>query len=113
MSINLEKLIESTGGNEDRIKLYLETYVEGVNEQLPNLTMAIEKSDYPNIRTIMHSLKPLFTILGFDEIWQKANEIETNVDLNQQIESIKGDASIVLKMLKNSVTEIKENYEIG
>lgn len=108
MSINLEKLIESTGGNEDRIKLYLETYVEGVNEQMPNLIEAIQELDYPKIRTVMHSLKPLFTILGFDELWKKANEIEINVDLNQNLESIEGQSKLVELLLQDSLKAIKE-----
>ena len=106
MSFNLDKLTELTGGNEARIKLYLETYLEGTNEQLPLLRSAIESSDLHQIRTVMHTLKPLFTIIGFNDLWEKANEIETKVDLNQQLEGIPDLSKMVEQMIQDSIESI-------
>lgn len=83
-----EKLREMTGGDPSRMKLYLETYSTALEENLPKLALAIETNDHNAIRTVAHTIKPLFTIMGLTELWEKANTIETNIDSRTDLDSI-------------------------
>ena len=76
----LDKLKEMTGGDEQRLKTYISIYLEVMPEYCERLEKAIKETDIGHIRDIVHSSKPLLPILGLDQIYNLADNLESQID---------------------------------
>ena len=104
----LDKLRTLTNGNPTRMKMYVELYLEAIDENLPMLKKANEIGDKKAIRTVAHTLKPLFTTVGFQSLWELANTIETNIDLAQDLEKVGELSSELYEQLVTSRKEVAQ-----
>ena len=98
----LDKLKEMTGGDEQRMQLYLETYHEGVEEFINGLSAAYDLQDHGIARDIAHGAKPLFTVMGFDHLWQLANQIEVTDP---------SETDVINKGIKDLVREMRRSLD--
>ena len=83
-----DPLNDLTRGDQSRNQLYQELYNEALAENLPKLRYAIESSNHAEIRTVVHTLKPLFKIIGKDKLWEQANRIEVSIDTEADLDLI-------------------------
>ncbi len=90
-----------------RMNLYIETYREAMVENIQPMKWAIESNDLKKIRTIVHTMKPLYRIMGFDELWTRANEIEIDIDKSQNREAISAKALELVALMSASIKNLK------
>ncbi|NQV51712.1 MAG: hypothetical protein HQ500_00935 [Flavobacteriales bacterium] len=103
----LDKLKEMTGGDEKRMALYLSTYQSAAEDQILSMSMALEDSNYPEIRIIVHSAKPILKVLGLDELWECANEIEVSIDTNIGLELLTENCEEFLSLTQDALNEVR------
>jgi HPt (histidine-containing phosphotransfer) domain-containing protein len=102
----LDKLKEMTGGDEKRMALYLSTYKNAAEDQILSMSMALEDSNYNEIRIIVHSAKPLLKLLGLDELWECANDIEVSIDTDIGLELLLENCEDFLSLTQDALNKI-------
>lgn len=103
----LDKLRKMTNGNEARMTLYISTYKEATTGNIDALEAYLQTGNFKEIRTIAHGAKPLFTIMGFNELWSKANDIETSIDTGSQPETLLPKVSELIDLMTSSLRAIE------
>jgi HPt (histidine-containing phosphotransfer) domain-containing protein len=103
----LTKLKELTGGNESRMRVYIDMYKSSVAEFEKDLRAGIETNDLLTIRITIHTAKPIFTLFELSELWTLANEIESNIDLKQNLDAVPTQATALLAMMKKNLKELE------
>lgn len=93
-----DKLKKMTGGDEGRMKMYVNIFKEASTKNIEGLSAAYDLQDHGIAKEIAHSAKPLFTIIGLDHLWELANQIEIT-ELNE--------TDILNKGIKNLVKELQ------
>lgn len=73
---NLDYLKGITRGDENSVNKLVEVFVTEINEELARLSIAIEKTNYPEISNISHKMKSAFAILGIQTLEPIVNEME-------------------------------------
>lgn len=101
----LNKLKEITKGDEKRMALYVETYIERMTESLSLLKEAVENEDYQEVESIAKEAKSLFEHMGFDELWKMANHVEKSVKKRGRHEIIQEHAAFL-------ITDIQESLDL-
>lgn len=56
-----------TGGKEDKMKKYINMFLDNAPRLLKNMDEALESSDFPSLKIAAHSLKPQLTYMGVKE----------------------------------------------
>ena len=105
----LDKLEKMTGGDRDRMKMLIQTYMEGITEYISLLSEAIESDNLLEIRKAVHISKPLFTIMGFTEVWNLANEIEESIDQREGIEFVLSRSKLLLGEMRKSLDSMENS----
>ena len=103
----LDKLKKMTGGDEQRMTMYINTYTDGITEYIALLSEAISNNNIPDIRTATHTSKPLFTIMGFQELWNLANVIEQSIDLQKELELVLERSKHFLSDMEKSLVDLQ------
>lgn len=103
----LDKLEKMTNGNEARMLLYISTYKEASIHNIDSLEASLRTGDLAKIRTIVHSAKPLFTIMGFDELWTRANDIEVAIDTHSLPDALSPKVSRLIHLMNSSLRAIE------
>ena len=87
--MNLKRLKEQTGADEERLQLYISLF----NEMLPQYVVSIKKGlnegDTSLIHDAVHSSKTLLQTLGFDKLYGTAEEIEQLIKSKETYNSVK------------------------
>ena len=105
----LDKLREMTGGDEERIKLYISTFLEEVPEYCALLDEAIKSKDFEKIRYIAHISKPLLTMMGFDNLHKLADDVETDIRNDAESDQIINRSQSLLAQMNETVESLSEN----
>ena len=103
----LDKLREMTGGDDERMKMYLSLYLESMPEYCKQLKSSIDNSDFNGIQNAAHSSKPLLSTLGLDELYQSATQLETNIREKNSGANILQSATDLLHSVETSISEIR------
>ncbi len=102
----LDNLERMTGGDKERMQLYLSTFKEGIGEYIKLLKVAIADKNIENISYTIHVSKPLFTLVGLKKLYDRACEIENSIDSNKDISEITEKASSLLSKMEISLENI-------
>lgn len=83
---NLDYLKRVSGNNEEFIREMIQTFVTSLPQTTDGMTEAVAKGDWDALSRIAHQVKPSFTLMGLDQLREKASLIEeqskTRTDLN-------------------------------
>ncbi|GEM_PF-4928328 len=101
-----DKLRQMTNGDETRMAVYISMYKEATTHNISALANALREENFAEIRIIVHSAKPLFTVMGFEDLWTLANEIETCSDSRSAMESCKSKVEQLMDQLSDSLQAI-------
>lgn len=104
----LDKLREMTGGDEERIKVYVALYLESMPEYCKQLKTSIDSCDFNGIQKAAHSIKPLLSTMGLDELYQSATQLETNILEKNSGANILQSAVDLLHSLETSISETRK-----
>lgn len=96
---NLNFLWEFCGGDETRMRKYIDMYLNSVPNDIQRIEAAHKSGDYKTLKTVMHSMKPHFNFMGMQATRAKADQVEeliTNGNHNTEkldllVRSIVGD----------------------
>ncbi len=102
----LDKLREMTGGDEDRMKVYVTTFMGEFPSYIEKLEAAIAENDRDGIRYVAHICKPLLSMMGFDELNIQADEIEKKIRSGEGNNAV-DEAKDLLAELNRAVEEIR------
>lgn len=105
----LDKLRELTNGDPTRMQLYMETYREAVQENMEPLQHAINVSNLAEVRTRVHALKPLYRIMGLDELWDISNLIEVAIDTQEGIDKVPGLLAKVIPLMQSTLDQLNQH----
>lgn len=86
-TVNLNYLNEFAEGDQERVKKYVDMFLNKVPLQIQALNDALQRSDYDKIRITSHSMKPQLRFVGVQEGLEIAEHIEQlaadKIELNQ------------------------------
>lgn len=91
----LDKLKEMTGGDEARIRIYIDLYKGTLPEHSKTIQRSIDEKNLEELRQAVHSCKTLFSTMGLDELHQMAAEIEAEIKNNPVNMAIYGRAELL------------------
>lgn len=103
----LDKLREMTGGDEERLKMYVSLYLESMPEYCDLMEKAITEGDLEQIKYSAHASKPLFSTLGFDRLYNEADSIEIDIRGKGEHKSIIQKAEALLTSMKETISLLK------
>lgn len=86
--MNLKKLKEQTGADEERLQFYISLFNEMLPQYVSSLNKGINEADLSTILDIVHSSKVLLQMLGFQEIFENANDIEQMIKAEESYDGI-------------------------
>ena len=95
-----------TGGDKRRMNIHLSFYKSSIGENIVQLDKAVNEKNYANVRTSVHASKPQFTTMGFNNIWELANDIEVQIDEGKSVEGIPAKVKNLLALMKDSLKEL-------
>ncbi len=100
--VDLHRLRQLMGNDEEMVKKFLNIYKTEVPEQLERLEKFIKNEDWNDVSMLAHSIKSQSKYLGIEEIVQQAYEMEKmaekEYDLSEMAEKYNS-----LKILLNNV----------
>ena len=104
----LDKLREMTGGDEDRIKLYVAAFMEEMPSYADKLQKAIEEKDLENIRYVAHISKPLLSMMGFEDLHLQADQLEKRIRTGCSFSDEEASASTLHTSLIDAIEKLKK-----
>ncbi|WP_010229298.1 Hpt domain-containing protein [Gillisia marina] len=104
---NLDDVIEMAGGDEDFVKVIVQTFLEEIPPDVVSMSEAISNSNPALAYQFAHKMKPNLALFGLNqmdnilmiEAWSKGKERETNA--REAGEKIAAKVRLVERELKN------------
>ena len=107
-----EKLTEITGGDAERMKVHFTFFIECIGENMEMLEKALISENLQEIRTVVHTSKPLFDSFEFKSMWDMANEIEQHIDGELELPDFDEKVQWLLESMKASLEELKKSSHL-
>lgn len=104
----LTKLKKWTGSDPKRMKVYIECYQGIVSENIVLLNKWGKTIDPSTIKNMAHSSKPIFKIMGFMEIYQSANKLESLIHIGSPLQEIEHEVIHFKGLMKNSLIKLNK-----
>ena len=73
---NLDFLSKFCSGDTERMKKYIDMYLEATPENLKKISQAMKKKDFQTLKTLVHTIKPHFQYMGMIRTKERAEDIE-------------------------------------
>ena len=105
----LDKLISITDGDQERMNIYIRTYKEDVAEYIRILKESMEIENFERIKYATHISKPLFKFFGFSHLYQKAHDIENDIEAQEDTQKIKINTQILISEMEESIRLLSKN----
>ena len=99
----LDKLKDMTGGDEDRMKIYISAFLEEMPGYCDVLKKAIEEKDEEQINYVTHISKPLLSLMGFDDVYQKALQLENDIRKESINSEVSSQAELLLIEMRKTI----------
>jgi len=99
----LEKL---AGGKPERMRKYLDLYLDSVHGALPRIEAALAAGDMEELRRVVHTVKPQFRMLGMEDVAQLAQHIENQAKGEAEPEGLPENVERLLRAMRESVAGI-------
>ncbi len=74
--VNLDYLVDIMNGKKELILETIDIFIKQAAEDLPIITTAIEKSDYPTVKRFAHRMKSTITMMGIQSLASVLSEME-------------------------------------
>ncbi|MBL7796144.1 MAG: response regulator [Saprospiraceae bacterium] len=102
-SVQLEFLEKLAGGKPERMRKYLDLYLDSVNGALPRIEAALAAGDLDELRRVVHTVKPQFRMLGMEDVAQLAQHIENQAKGEAEPEGLPENVERLLGAMRESV----------
>jgi CheY-like chemotaxis protein len=74
--INLKFLRDFCGGDEIRMRKYIDMFLKSLPNDIQRIESALEAGDHKTLKTVMHTMKPHFNFMGMHQTRNKADQVE-------------------------------------
>ena len=99
-------------GKPERLRKYLNMYLDAVEHSIPKIERAMEAGERENLHRIVHTLKPQLKLVGLDETAILAQTLETQILEGEAWDSLSGLAGNLLAALRQSVKDVGQMLDI-
>ncbi len=100
------------GGKPERLRKYLQMYLDAVSTSIPKIVLALEAGERETLHRIVHTLKPQLKLVGLDETAALAQTLETQILEGAAWDSLPGLAESLLVALRQSVTDVGRMLDV-
>ena len=110
---NLKYLTEMMGGKNNLIKGIIDAFLLQVPDELLSINAAIEKTDYPTIKSLAHTMKSSVSIMGISlliPILQEMESLGTAATNIGRIKELSIELNIICHQAFKEVEIEKNNY---
>ena len=112
-AINLTSLKELSKGDDNFVKEMVQIFIDQTPETINNLEKYMNNKDWKMVRALAHKMKPSFSFVGLQELYEILNSIEeyaeseTNLDLlPEMIAKINKECTLALAELQEMVKHL-------
>lgn len=109
---NPEALNRLAGGKPERLRKYLQMYLDAVGTSIPKIELALQAGERETLHRLVHTLKPQLKLVGLDETAALAQTLETNLLEGAAWESLPGLTESLLAALRQSVEDVGQMLNI-
>jgi len=103
----LDKLKEITDGNEESIKLYIQSYIKVMTAQIDSLQYALSQEDFEKVLSTLQKAKPLLTTMGYDDILRMVNHVEMGIKKNYARSMTKENTLSLIDDIQDSIDKLE------
>lgn len=100
-------LMQFCGNNKDKMKHYIQVFLDNAGAVLEKLEIGLQKADLPSIKVAAHSLKPQLSYMGVKEDVSHIYKLEQMAASNADIRSIRGEVSDLNRVCEQAFGELK------
>jgi HPt (histidine-containing phosphotransfer) domain-containing protein len=105
---DLNYLSETMDGNKKMIREVMEVFLKQAPEELSKLNKAVDKMDYPSIKSLSHKMKSSVSIMGITALNEILAEMEELSKSGKDLEKIKTLNNEVNEIYKQGIEEIEK-----
>ncbi len=110
--ININYLRNAVGDDDEAVKEILELYLSKTPVLLEDLERHYKAGQFPEIQSIVHSLKSSVGIIGADSIFHVLDVVEVSLDKLPPAEETLLQIEKVTPLIRQSLKEIVEEYKL-
>lgn len=96
-----------SGNNEDRVKKYVQMFINAIPDQFRELKEAGENADWRKARSVAHSIKPLANYMGANELKDILLFIEINAAEETNLDELPSKINSGYDLMEKVVEELK------
>lgn len=108
MTTELSFLKTFTSGNTDKMKKYINMFLQACPDNLHTLTYMMHAKDYNGIRATVHALKPQLTYMGLHAAEVLAKEIENDTAALTQLDQLPQKVESFKTLCETGINDLKE-----
>lgn len=97
-----------TGNDSQKIKRYVQMFLDRAPEQVEEIRTALGTKDYSSLRVAAHSLKPQLSYMGIKSLEQDIKAIEDNSGNQTNLEQLPALVENLETILKQAFTELQD-----
>jgi len=104
----LDKLKEITDGNEESIRLYIQSYIKVMTARIETIQYALSQDDYEKVLSTLQKAKPLLTTMGYDDILRMVNHVEMGIKKNYARPMTKENTLSLIDDIQESINRLRD-----
>lgn len=110
-SYNLESVIEMAGGDEDFVKVVVQTFLEEIPPDLRSMNEAVAQDNATTAYQYAHKMKPNFQMFGL-ELMPQIKIIEEWAKSGISKEEVRKAADTITSKVQTAGQELKNDFEL-
>lgn len=107
MKADLTFLRSFTSGQPDKMKKYINMFLQVCPASLQTLNTHVEALDYNGIRGTVHALKPQLTYMGLSEAESLAKEIENDAGNQSNVTMLPQKVQLFISLCEAGINDLK------
>ncbi len=108
---NLQKVKEISGGDEDFVKVIVETFLQEIPPDMQSMKLAIKNDNHKMAYQFAHKMKPNLDMFGIDLLKEIA-AMEKWSDTNRPTTAIQGQLDRIVATLNAVIPELKQDFSL-
>ena len=104
---NLDYLKRVSGNNEEFIREMIQTFVSSLPQTLEGIMAAVATEDWDAVSRLSHQIKPSFTLMGLDQLREKASLIEEHGRTRTDLHALPQKVEEFVAYCQNVVEELR------
>nr|PZN48696.1 MAG: hypothetical protein DIU61_18265 [Bacteroidota bacterium] len=105
---NLDYLKRMSGNNQEFIREMIQTFVSSLPQTTEGMTAAVAKGDWDALSRLAHQVKPSFTLMGLDQLREKAANIEEQSKTRRDLNTLPQKVEEFMTYCRNVVEELRQ-----